>query len=832
MVKIVPLVLLACLLFSSALAAPTIRDLGTPIRAMSIREHLLVKDPATGRPTYYSGMFTNAGHAKLIRFDYAVGDVEFYELTGTKGVYGLTEGLDGKVYAGTIIPARFFRFDPFTKTVENLGSADGEEYVFELVTGPDGRIYAATYPNAKVVVYDPQTGRIDSLGSMSQTEKYCTSVAVADNGLVFCGIGSHADLVVYDPRDGNRRSILPDRYRHYSFCNVQGEGNIVYASLASEVLLIYNASSLELIREILANASTRGIGVHRDYFGGPLLIHGLPGGYRRFNLSTGRLDPFYTPKYSPYDPETGIAYARRDGRQVFEAWNLTSDELICRVNVGIHGEGMNVFSLGTGPDGCIYGGSDSLLKLFRYCPSEGRLEDLGFPIVGQGGEIYSFHSFNGKLYFASYSDAYLGVYDPTKPWNPGTSMDSNPRTIGPVGDEQNRPPALTHAADGRIYVGSIPTYGKMGGALSIYDPATDTIEVHRHIIPNQSVVSLTTSLDGWTVYGGSSTRGGSGTEPIAKEAHFFAWDVRQGKVVLDIVPVRGASSIRSLVTAQDGKIYGCAGSTLFVFDPEEGRIVHKQSSRVGEIYQMVAYRDGLIYGATDGSIFRFKPIESPGEEIGFETLSDQGDRTVALDEYGNVYFGLKTDLYVIENLPSLEAPRSDMEIYTDGLDPNWTLVPTRAEVDLWCTEPAQGRFSQRISFDRVCTVKYVPDDPWSITLWKYDALCFSINVENASISDIVITKTGSGGTASKSLFKDLGLELNQSGWNHVRIPVSELGWFFGSRPDSIDLTIIGSGTIYLDSMRLAVPEGFVAPFLVGILGVLCAGYARTRHAYA
>ncbi len=791
------------LLLGTALCRPTVTDLGIPIRSMSIRGSLLVRDPVSGRPVFYSGMYTSTGTGKLIRFDYAENRVEYFELPGTKGAYGLCEGNDGKIYIGTIIPARLFSFDPVSREVVDLGSAAGEEYVFELTTGPDGRVYAATYPGAKVVLYDPAKGRIESLGRMHPTEQYCSSVAVADNGRVFAGIGTHADLIAYDPATGQKKAILPDQYKGDSFCDVGAEGDLVYAQTANVVLII-DANTYALVREV-RHPSGGFVGFHRQMSGGPILINGLPGGNVRFNRSTGQLEPCFTPPYSSYDAKTGIAYGRTDGRQIFEAYNVTSGQLLSRVDVSKDGDGMEVFSLGTGPDGCIYGGVVSVLKLFKYDPATGILQDMGFPIVGQSGELYSLHAHKDKLYLASYSDAMLAVYDPSKPWSPGKTHDSNPRTIGPVGDEQNRPLALTSDAAGRIYIGTVPTYGKMGGALSIYDPQTDRFEVHRHIIPNQSIVSLTCGLDGWTIYGGSSISNGEGTTPVETRAHFFAWDAKEGKLILDITFPQGTSEIKSLATAPDGRIYGCAGSTLFIFDPAAGEIVHKQSAGAGEIRQMVAWTDGLIYGITDSAVFRMKPISKPGETVGFERLHT-GGRNVALDSQGRIYFGKGPNLFMLSNLPGFEAPSADLVIYDDALAPGWTIQASRAEVDLFSTDMVSHGACQRISFDRFFTLEYVPPDPWAITLWEYDRLALSVNPGNGTLTDIQITKTGSGATESIRILRAYNITLAPGKWTDVEIPTSHFGWIFGARLESLKIIAQGSGTIYLDSITLRIVE--------------------------
>ncbi len=814
------LLILSCLLVISAAGAqPIVRNLGTPVRAMSIRGSLLVRDPITGRPTFYSGMHTSSGSGRLIRFDYAKGDVEYYSLPGTSGAYGLTEGQDGKIYVGSIYDARIFSFDPENGNITDHGSAGGEEYIFELCTGPHGRIYGGTYPRAKVVMYDPANDEITDLGSMHPTEKYVGDLTVAENGRVFAGIFPHADLVVYDPITKKKRSILPERYQGAQGVDPDSEGNLVFASVDG-TLLIIDANSYDIVKEI-PPPEGGWIGTHRPMSGGPLLIHGLPGGYFRFNSTSRELEPFYTPKYSTYDNQTGVAYIRTGGRQIFQAHNLTSGELLSEVDVGRDGDGMMVFSLGTGPDGCIYGGSVSILHLFRYKPLTESLEDLGFPFPGGGGQFYSLHTTGQSIYMAAYSDSVLGVYEPSEEWDPGDGPDSNPRRIGTTGGEQNRPHALTSSADGRVFIGSEPAYGQYGGALSVYDPRTDSFEVHRNIIPNQTVLSLAASLDGWTIYGGSSTRGGTGTSPITDKPRFFAWDVKTEEKMLDMVPVGGAEDINSLVTAPDGRIYGGAGSALFVYDPGAGKIIHTQGSLEGEITSMVVGEDGLIYARAESAIFRMKPLSGPGEEVYCQLLHRGGKgRGLALDGQGRVYFGDGTELWVIDNIPATPKPISDLLVYGDDLGPGWTLTHSGAEINLESKEMVTDGRCQRVHVERYCTLEYLPPNPWDINLSGYDNLSFSLNPGNSTFRGLIISKTGPGSGSSVSLLEDYALQLPPNEWAKIEIPIEDLGWAFGSRMESLKMVVLGSGVFYLDSISLDIPSSGIFPMEIMLLGLV------------
>jgi len=615
--------------------APLARNLGTPVKSMTIWGQLLVKDRDTGKLIFYAGTHTAAGWARLIKYDYTKNQTRYFDLPGSKGAYGLCEGNDGKIYIGAVQAGKIFSYNPATDRITDHGRAAGEEFVLTMHRGPDGRIYGATYPNAKVVVYDPSCNQVLDLGRMHPTDMYCRDLAVASNGRIFCGIGSHADVVVYYPENGTRTSILPAQYKNNSFAyTMDAEEDIVYAYLLfDQVVILFNATTNAVLAEI-KNAS-----ISRQISGGPVLISNLTSGeYMRFNRTTHLLGVYSTPGYSFYDGDTGIGISASS--TFFSAYNATSSQLLSSVDVSKDGEGMSIFSLGTGPDGYIYGGVYNLLHLFRYDPGADSLADLGPVVPGATGEFYSFLSHGEKLYMASYTHAILSVYDPALPLNPGT----NPRKIGPVGDEQYRPPALVSGSDGRIYIGSIPTYGKYGGALTAYDPFSNTFCVHRNIIPNQSIVALTPGTDGRYIYGGSSIHGGV-EPPIAVEAHLFAWDTQINTTVLDIVPVAGAGAITAVSTGADGKIYGCAGDVLFVYDPTTGKIVHVQSSFVGSITQLVNWTDGFIYGINGDFLFRFGTLQQGGT-VDFELLYSGGTcLTLGID--GRIYFARGTDLFVL-----------------------------------------------------------------------------------------------------------------------------------------------------------------------------------------
>jgi hypothetical protein len=229
--------------------------------------------------------------------------------------------------------------------------------------------------------------------------------------------------------------------------------------------------------------------------------------------------------------------------------------------------GSFIFVVGTGPDENIYGSSMLPLRLFVYDPQNNSLTNLG-KASHATGEIYSMASHGGKLFLCSYPEARLSIYDPKKPLRFGDQEDANPKDLGPVGDEQYRPRVMIAGPHDRVYIGSYPDYGLLGGAISVYDPGKKEKRVYRHIVRNQSIASLAyiDRLD--LIAAGSSVRGGTGTHAVEKEARLILWDPGEEKKIFEMIPVPEARTILSLATTVDGIIYGITNNEkVFVFDP-------------------------------------------------------------------------------------------------------------------------------------------------------------------------------------------------------------------------------------------------------------------------
>lgn len=126
------------------------------------------------------------------------------------------------------------------------------------------------------------------------------------------------------------------------------------------------------------------------------------------------------------------------------------------------------------------------------------------------------------MYFGSYTGGVLYRFNP---------VTRTAKKLIELRDQyqQSRPICWAFAGN-RVVAGTVPEYGKNGGALAIVNPANDAdIRVVDQPVPGQSVLGLVGEGD--IVYGTTGILGGYGSTTDGKPAHVFAWNVALGRMV-------------------------------------------------------------------------------------------------------------------------------------------------------------------------------------------------------------------------------------------------------------------------------------------------------------
>jgi streptogramin lyase len=570
-------------------------ELGIPIRQASLLGRVAGPAPGGGEALYMS-FHQSSRVGFLLSVDPKTGESRrhVFPVKSEQGAWGISLGRDGRIYLGTHWNAHLLRFDPAKSILEDLGRPlDTEEFIWCLSTAPDGTIFGGTYPNCHLISYSPSTGRVKDYGRMDPRQQYLRSLAVDSDGFVYCGVGSEeSHLIRCDPRSGEKRDLMPEEYRKtpgFPRPYVAEDGE-VYFSGAGRWFVVEGGQAVEVSKEKVSPQPPQ-------RFDDGSAVAGIA--------------------------ENEITVRAPSGETRKVAYKYTS-------------EGSQIFVLEAGPDGRVYGSSIMPLRLFRFDPVTRKLEDLGNP-MGTGGEIYSLLPHQGKLYMAAYGGADFAAYDPSKPWRPGKDRESNPRDFGSLGHGQDRPIAMAAGPDGAVYIGTIPGYGMLGGALSRYDPQTDEIQVYRNVVPNQSVVALAADEKTGLVCGGTGVGGGTGSFPTEKQAVLFLWDPATRAKVWEM-KLEGSQSVQAMCSGGNGLVYAIVRGNLVVLDVGRRKIVHKTRFEPGRVVMNSFKRgpDGLIWGLTGKSIFSLDPSTRRVQEV---TKYD-GDISSGLAVAdGQIYFG-------------------------------------------------------------------------------------------------------------------------------------------------------------------------------------------------
>ena len=595
----------ACGFLASSLVAETntghFESLGIPVRVGGLMGCIVGPNGRGGEALYFNFNQT-AGKLFLVQVDPDTGAARQFDTPEGPGAWAFIAGPDERIYLGTWDGGLVLRFDPKQpdKQIEVVGKpSPTESYLWQYDIGKDGKLYACTYPQAKLVSFDPKTGAMEDLGRMHPTEMYARSLAVGPNGKVYVGIGTTiGDLVVFDPATKQHRSLLPPGLagaKDWTSVSVsrRSDGN-VYAE--------YGTNLMRLDAETAVRVAAAP----------PPPVRKLRDGREVVAFERG--------KFSLKNPKTGEVVERK---------------------FKYAGVGDMIFVVGNGPGGCIYGSTAMPMEIFRYDPKANRSEHLGnMP----GGEVYSLLEREGKLYLCYYGGAIMNLYDPGKPfWKYGTGADCNPISFGGVGDGHLRPRAMIYGPDGMIYVGSEPPYGQLGGAMAVWDPHQNkTIENYRHLVTNQSIVSLAWEPKSGLMFGGSANVGGGGARPSEKEAMFFAFDPKTKQKVFEAALVPGAQSYPATLAA-DGKVFTTSGSKMLVLDPKTKEVTKTISLPGGQTeISLGRHASGKLVGLAGGSVYILDPVKE--EIISTEKAPVPVKCGFALSEDA-VYFGSGVTLW-------------------------------------------------------------------------------------------------------------------------------------------------------------------------------------------
>lgn len=557
---------------------------------------------------------------------------------------------DRRVYIGTQSSGEVWRFSPDTLTFDRVGHKPFAQTHFWAVAVDDsGVVHFGTYPGGRIVSYDPATSTWTDHGQPVTGALYVRSIA-SDGRYVYAGTGTVAGIVRLDPRTGESVRIeLPAEFADEQFVyDLDVAGGRLFARMSpSNTLLVRDLSAgawVDRIESVLGlhvsspgTTIRDGAGRRTEVFyspaGGPVTGYDLATGERRateLDVAFANRGWAWLPLRLDGFPSNSLVTGSSGGALV--AWNPISHQTRS-VQSKAAGTPYIIRSLGQGPTGEVYvGGYLSPRGLARVTPETG-----GTTLLPWSAQVEGMTSHGRDLMLGVYPGAKIYRYETTRDWAAGT----NPGTPIEIGHEQDRPVTLTPAGD-LTAIGSVPGYGQLGGALTLLDRATGTVEVYRNVAPDQSVVTLL-HRDG-KIYGGSAIWGGLGIAPTATEAQLFVFDLATRTVEHALVPVPGETSIGGLTFDPDGNLWGMTANQLFRYDVATRQVTlvrrYFDSDVSAEYYtgRSLHWHDGKLVGNTAWRVFEIDPVSLEVQVISTDV------NCFALDRLGHWYYGRQSEL--------------------------------------------------------------------------------------------------------------------------------------------------------------------------------------------
>ncbi|WP_266202738.1 hypothetical protein [Pontibacter kalidii] len=624
----------------------TFKNLGPQLHSATLQGSAFVEGK-NGKTYVYSVVRGRPAH--LFGYDLATNElVADLELENTDGSWAIVASTDGLLYVSSA-QGYLFKHMPGTQEIENLGIVlEGEKLVWDVVAGKNGEIYGGTYPGCRIFRYHPKDGFSDvSQGPVVENQQYAQFLAYdKKTDKLFVAVYIGANVVEIDLKTGKKREFLPEHYqKNGSIYNLK----LVKAKTGTKLLVWLNNKGVG--REALVFDAKTG---KLEETLGTMEVRTL--------LKAEKIPTvYYTVDTNLYSSElTASAYAASEhllsfkGKTKAARWNknnevelfTTEGQLVkynpatrksSTVTLNIPKQPIDIQSIFYGPDdrvwlsGYLAGGNAA------YDPKSGKTVEYSGLIQSEGMAKQG-----DDLYFGIYPAAQLYKYDTKRAWD---VSQNNPRLIKQL-EGQSRPFAILSVDSLRkVYFGTVPNYGVLGGAIAEYDSETDETHTYTDVVKNQSPVCLA-FLDG-KIWGGTSISGGLGITPTEKEGKLFCWDPDKRETIFETTPIPGIMAVTALIKGPDKKLWGMADGNLFVFDPASRQVV-KQT----KVYEVPAkrthlWRDAFLVTHPSGNVYgtggrKFFSVDPQTMEV---NVLREGLDLLTMDGSGVLYFRLGADLW-------------------------------------------------------------------------------------------------------------------------------------------------------------------------------------------
>lgn len=575
--------------------------------------------------------------AHLIGYDLSnnklVIDAELYE---TDGSWALSASSDGTLYIASA-QGYLFKHTPGTQLIENLGRYLNEKLIWDLVPGENGEMFGGTYPGCLAFRYHPKDGFQElSSGATVPDQQYAQFLSYDKKGKkLYVGTYVGADVVEIDVKTKSKKFLFNEEYKkNGSLYNLKlintpkGQKLLVWLNhigVGRETLMF--DTKTHNLEEVLPTMEVRFLEQVRDsvYF---------PINNKMYVAPLSNLK--HTKEIFEFNGKVKASRKlNSDDIQFFSSEGIlihfnTRSHSKTELKLKIPAQPIDIQSIFYGPDKKIWMGG--------YLAGGHASFD---PKTNKSTEYYGLHQTEGMaslgdtIYFGIYSNANIYKYNSKEIWDIKTG---NPKLLTAIKGQSRPFSNLGIDSLNRVYFATVPNYGVLAGAITVYDANTNKFTVIDTIFNGQSPVTLL--LREGKIWGGTTISGGLGVKPTQHECKLFCFDPTTNSLTYYESPLKGYMAITALLNGPDGNLWGMSDGELFIFDTENKKIIHKQ--RIYEFNRqrthiwidgkLTHHKNGKIYGTGGSKFFEISPITKRVK------ILKEGVGLLAQDDQGYLYF--------------------------------------------------------------------------------------------------------------------------------------------------------------------------------------------------
>jgi hypothetical protein len=603
--------------------------------------------------------------------DAETGELKFSQvIEETEALWAMTVGYDKNVYFAGTANGKLYRYIPELKVVEELGVNPSDDWVWDIEASEDGKIYGTTYPNASVFEYDIATGQFRNYGTAKEGQQYARGLAVNDE-FIYVGIGTTKHLIKINRVTGEKEEVLIEGHSGQSGMieNITIIKDKLFVSVGSITMLVIDPNTNEILHTFKYSNKVSNPSPYNEN----LIYYKFENRLYQYDFSLNESKVIENLPLLPdtvrvkdmewltlTSGETVLAMVTQYGEYML--FNPETNE-VRFIALDISSQAVAIQSLKAGFDGKLYmGGYQRGMSI--YNPFSQEIE-VNLPTFAQPEEI---GFLNDKVYYGTYVGARMYSYDPLKE----IDLNSNPSFEYDIEDHQDRPFSIT-SGDNKLFVGTVPDYGVLGGALAIFDEQSDSWSQYRNVVQDQSIIGLAYK-DG-KLYGSTSVWGGLGINPKAEEAKIFVWDVAKGEKIDEFtVDIPGIDETPKMIGeisfGPDGNLWGAVDGTIFAMNPETKEVIKSKVIRPS-LYNSSKWLPYRLEWAPDGMLYTTlarKLIAIDPETLAYKVLVEDFMNNMTLGIDGSIYYALGNELHQIK------VPETDATLKSIAVD--GTVIPS------------------------------------------------------------------------------------------------------------------------------------------------------------